>query len=110
MRDIKQLTIRFSALWSRTRFFLFPCVLALSLGRCAYAQDNALTFDDLVRSAEQWAKENLDEDALRVLQNTDREKVERLLAGIQKQFQGEYVIDLASLKEGARNLLRLLEQ
>jgi hypothetical protein len=52
-------------------------------------QDNTLSLDDdLLRSAEQWAKENLDEDALRVLQSADQEKVKKYLAEVQKQFQG----------------------
>src|SRR3954471_14362346 len=91
-------------------------VMALAVGLAfarplsARAQDNALTLDDLIQSAQQWANENLDQDALRVLQTADRQKVEQLLANIQKQFQGEYVIDLASLKEAARKLVPLLEQ
>jgi len=84
--------------------------LMLSLAATAPAQENTLTLEELIQSAQQWANENLDHDALRVLQNTDRQKVEQLLANIQKQFQGEYVIDLASLKEGARKLIPLLEQ
>ncbi len=65
--------------------------------------------DDLLDSAEQWAQENLDEDALRVLQNVDREKVRRFLADLQKQFQGEYVIDLAALRDNARTIVPILE-
>jgi membrane-bound lytic murein transglycosylase D len=76
----------------------------------AQAQDNAVTFDDLVSSAEQWAKDNLDEDAMRVLQQADREKVKKVLADFQKQFQGEYVIDLAALKDAAKAVIPLLEQ
>lgn len=73
-------------------------------------QDDTVTLDDdLLRSAEQWAKENLDEDALRVLQSADREKVRQLLAQVQKQFQGEYVVDLAQLKDAVRSVLPLLE-
>jgi peptidoglycan lytic transglycosylase D len=76
----------------------------------AQTQDNTVTFDDLVSSAEQWAKENLDEDALRVLQQADREKVKKVLADFQKQFQGEYVLDLAALKDVAKAVIPLLEQ
>ena len=76
---------------------------------CAPAQDNTLTFDDLARSAEQWAKENLDENALRVLQNADQEKIKKLFQDIRKEFHGEYVLDLAALKDTARAVLPLLE-
>ncbi len=83
---------------------LFGAVLAR-----AQTQDDTVTLDDLVSSANQWAQENLDEDVLRVLQQADREKVRKILADIQKQFQGEYVIDLASLKEIAKSVIPLLE-
>jgi membrane-bound lytic murein transglycosylase D len=62
-----------------------------------------------MKSADQWASENLDEDALRVLQSTDQQKVKQLFADIQKQFHGEYVIDLAALKDTANAVLPILE-
>src|ERR1043165_8664125 len=74
------------------------------------AQTNSLTLDDLLQSAEQWAKENLNDDALRVLQNTDRQKIKKLFADTQKELQGEYVIDLASLRSTAKTVLPLLER
>lgn len=78
--------------------------------RAAAAQDNSLTLDDeMLRSAQQWAEENLDEDALRVLRSADQEKVRKFLEQIQKQFQGEYVVDLAQLKDAAKTVLPLLE-
>ncbi|HZR16844.1 MAG TPA: hypothetical protein VFE51_05910, partial [Verrucomicrobiae bacterium] len=73
------------------------------------AQNEAVTLDDLVSSAQQWAQENLDEDALHVLQQADREKVQQALADLQKQFQGEYVLDLAGLKDTAKSVIPLLE-
>jgi membrane-bound lytic murein transglycosylase D len=76
----------------------------------AAAQENQLNFDDLARSAEQWAKQNLDEDAFRVLQSVDRDRVKQVLADVQKQFQAEYVVDLGPLKPTARSVLPLLEQ
>jgi membrane-bound lytic murein transglycosylase D len=72
-------------------------------------QDETVTLDDLVQSADQWAHENLDEDALRVLQDVDRERVKEFLSAIQKQFHGEYVVDLASLKDSAKAIVPLLE-
>src|SRR5437764_7714240 len=88
------------------------CILAIMLGTSLVirAQDDAVTLDDLTRSAEQWAKENLDADALRVLQRADQQQVKQFFAEIQKQFQGEYVIDLASLRESAKVVLPLLER
>jgi membrane-bound lytic murein transglycosylase D len=83
--------------------FLLLWAVALS------AQDDTMTLDDLIQSADQWAKENLDEQALRVLQDVDRDKVLQFLRDIQKQFHGEYVLELAPLKETAKTILPLLE-
>jgi membrane-bound lytic murein transglycosylase D len=71
--------------------------------------DNSAELDALIRSADQWARENLDEDALRVLRSVDQAKVKQLLADLQKQFRGQYVLDLATLKDSARALVPLLE-
>lgn len=76
----------------------------------AQTQQDTLTFDDLVSSANQWAQENLDEDVLRALQQSDREKARKLLAELQKQFQGDYVIDLGALRDAVRAIIPLLEQ
>ena len=74
----------------------------------ARAQDE-MTLDDVLQSADQWAKENLDEDALRALQTGDRQKVKDVFAQIEKQLHGEYVVDLASVKDAAEALLPVLE-
>src|ERR1044071_290426 len=81
----------------------------LMIGPLALAQDEMITLDDVVESAGQWAKENLDEDALRVLQTADQKKVKQFFDNVQKEFQGEYVVDLAQLREGAKLILPLLE-
>ncbi len=88
------------------------CLVAFLLASpfLAFGQENVITLDDLARSAEQWAKENLDEDALRVLQSADQAKVKQLFADIQRQFHGEYVIDLAALRDAANAILPLLER
>lgn len=96
---------------SSARFAAMAFCLALVLltSRTAFSQQDTMTFDELTQAAEQWANENLDEDALRVLKSSDRERVRKILDGIQKQFQGEYVVDMAALKTSARNILPLLE-
>lgn len=88
----------------------FLCLLLLILPLFVSAQTNSLTLDDLLQSAEQWANENLDDDALRVLKSADRQKIEKLVADIQKELHGEYVIDLASLRATAKSVLPLLER
>ena len=87
------------------------CIVgALLLCAClASGQDDVMTLDDVVQSADQWAKENLNEDTLRALQDVDRDKVKQFFNDIQKRFHGEYVIDLASLKDTAKAILPLLE-
>lgn len=86
--------------------------IGLLLFSCAFvspAQDNTITLDDeFLRSAEQWARENLDEDVLRVLDSVDREKIRKLLQDIQREFHGDYVLDLASLRGAAQAAVPLL--
>lgn len=75
----------------------------------AFGQEDPMSFDDVVQSAEQWARENLDEDTLRLLDQVDRDKVKQLFDDIQKRLEGEYVVDLASLNDTAKAVLPLLE-
>lgn len=76
----------------------------------ASAKSEPDTFDSLVQSAEQWAKDNLDDDALRALDQVDREKVRRIFEEIQKQFQGDYVFDLGAFQDTAKTILPILEK
>jgi membrane-bound lytic murein transglycosylase D len=75
-----------------------------------FAQEQTVTLDDLARSAEQWAQENLDDDALRILQDVDQKRVKEFLARLEKEFHAEYVLDLAQLKQTAKTIIPLLEQ
>jgi membrane-bound lytic murein transglycosylase D len=76
----------------------------------SFAQEDTITLDELVKSAQDWANANLDQDALRVLQNADQQKVRQVLYEIQRQLHGQYVVDLAPLKDAVRTALPLLEQ
>jgi membrane-bound lytic murein transglycosylase D len=87
---------------------LFVCLLAIPLH--ASAQNDAVTLDGLAQSAQEWAKENLDEDVFRALQDVDQEKVKQFFADIQRELQGNYVLDLGTLKETARNWIPVLER
>lgn len=84
-------------------------VCAVLLPTIGFGADDTLNLDDMVSSAQQWAQENLNDDALQALQQVDRQKVRQILAQFQKQFQGEYVLDLAGLKQTASAALPLLE-
>ena len=88
-----------------------PWILAfLLLGTVlSSAQDDTMTLDEVIQSADQWAKENLDDDTLRALQEVDRTKVKQFLSDLQKRAHGEYVVDLAALNDTARVVLPLLE-
>ena len=74
------------------------------------AQEDTITLDDLVQSADQWAKENLDEDTLRALQEVDREKVKQFFRDLAKQFHNQQVVDLGALNDTAKTILPLLER
>jgi membrane-bound lytic murein transglycosylase D len=75
----------------------------------ACAQDETFTWEDVAQSAEQWAQENLDPSVLRTLQSADQEKVQEFLNTLQKEFHGEYIIDLAPLRETAKTIEQVLE-
>jgi membrane-bound lytic murein transglycosylase D len=87
------------------------CILLLLAGAfSAAAQTNTLVLDDdFMQAAQAWAKDNLDEDALNSLGEVDQAKVKEFLGSLQKDFRGEYVIDLAQLKTTANLILPLLE-
>ena len=87
---------------------IFVLLLAGSL--LARAQDDdTIMLPDLVEGAQQWAQENLDTNVLAALQNVDQQKVEQFFNDLQQRFQGEYVVNLASLRDVAEAVLPLLE-
>ncbi len=85
------------------------CLLLLG-GSPSFAQEPEMTLDELAKSAQQWAQENLDDDALRILGDVDQKRVKDFLRQLEKEFHGQYVLDLASLKETAKTIIPLLEQ
>jgi len=84
--------------------------LVAGISLCALGQNEEGSVDELMRSAEQWAKENLDEDALRMLRSADQQQVRQFFQELEKEFNGQYVIDLAPLKDTAQALLPVLEE
>ena len=81
------------------------CLAALVLGTSlAAAQDNTIDLGDVdmgqvMDTAQAWAKDNLDDETLRSLQDADQESVKKVLGEVRKKFQGEYVMDLAELRD-----------
>lgn len=75
----------------------------------AFSQTNTITIEDLMQTAQQWANENLDDNVLAALQNADQQKTRQFFDSVQKDFQGDYVIDMAQLRGTAQALLPVLE-
>jgi membrane-bound lytic murein transglycosylase D len=94
-------------LWREVCWAVLICLWLASPSWSSGAE--TMSVEELLQSAEQWAKENLDDDALKALQQVDREKVKRLLEDLQKNFQGEYVVDLAAFKDTVVAIIPLLE-
>ena len=87
---------------------IWLAVLLLGATQVSRGQQE-VPLDDFMQSAEQWAKDNLDEDALRVLQSVDQDKVRAFFKDLERRSRGEQVIDLAQLKDTAKTILPLLE-
>ena len=86
--------------------------LTLALACCisvGWGQTNTLTLDDVMDSAQQWAEENIAPEVLRQLRAADQQKVQQLFKDLQKQLQGQYVVDVAALRDAAKAVLPLLE-
>lgn len=89
----------------------FPVTLAILFagGWLVPAQTNDLTVDDVLNSVQSFAQENLDPDVLRALQAVDRERVQDFLNQFQNYLNGDSVLDVAQLKDGANAILPLLD-
>jgi membrane-bound lytic murein transglycosylase D len=83
------------------------CLVALM---SAMAQEDAFTLDaETIQAASQWAQENIDAETLRTLTGGDQVKVKEFLEEAQRKLQGEYIIDVAQLRDAAKLILPLLE-
>lgn len=85
-------------------WFLLPLLFPF----LARAEADTLNLPDLLQGAQEWATENLDTNLLNALPELDQAKTDRFLRDLQKQFQGDYVINLAALREPANVVLPLL--
>jgi Transglycosylase SLT domain len=90
----------------KTAVFL---VLLLAGSLFASAQDDSIDMSQLVQGAQQWAQQNLDTNVLNSLPPVDERTVQQFFSQVQKEYQGEYVVDIASLRSTAQSLLPLLE-
>jgi membrane-bound lytic murein transglycosylase D len=87
------------------------CLLAAVLVApgLARTQTDTVTLDDLLQQGQQWLQENADENVLRALQQVDQARVQQFLQDIEQRFHGDYVVDLAQLRQAAATVLPLLE-
>jgi peptidoglycan lytic transglycosylase D len=90
---------------------LFGCVLTLLFAGwlVARADDGAVTLPDLIQGAQQWAQENLDTNVLNELPSMDDPQVQKFFRELERRYQGEYVVNLAALRQTARSILPWLE-
>jgi peptidoglycan lytic transglycosylase D len=90
-----------------------PCLyiaLALGVAGGALAQEKPDLLDNLTKSVEQWARDNLDDRALQILKKADQQSVRSLFDEMNRRFQGNSIYELAPLKDTAVKLLPLLQQ
>ena len=88
-------------------------ILTLLLASCVLgaAQTNDVDIDvgGMLDAAQQFAQENLDPDVLHALQNVDQQQVQDFFNQYQDYLRGNYVLDLAQLKDAANTVLPLLD-
>jgi membrane-bound lytic murein transglycosylase D len=76
----------------------------------ALAQISQFKLEDLTDEVDQLIRKHLDPRAVESFRrNLDMNQVRSLLQDLQEQFQGEYVLDLAQVRDSARTLLPILE-
>lgn len=74
-----------------------------------HAQPNTATsFDDLLDMGQQYLEENVDETVLAQFGQIDEQKARELLKQLQEQFDQDYVLELATLKDAANAGLMVL--
>jgi membrane-bound lytic murein transglycosylase D len=75
----------------------------------ARAEDDTVTLPELIQGAQQWAQENLDTNVLNALPEAEKTAVQQFFREMQQRFQGDYVVDIAALRQTAHAILPLLE-
>jgi len=86
-------------------------ILMLLFGGSLVARpdDDTITMPALIQAAQQWAQDNLGTNVLNALPEMDERSVRQCTREMQQRFQGDYVVDLAALRQTARAVLPLLE-
>jgi membrane-bound lytic murein transglycosylase D len=73
------------------------------------ADGQTVTLPQLMQDADKWARENLDTNVLELLPTADDPGVRQFFRDFQQRFQGDYVVDLAALRQTAHSVLPFLE-
>ena len=91
------------------RALAIAVLLFFSLNLRVQAQQE-VTLDDLLTGAEDWARENLDDEVLELLEEVDRDRVRAFLVDLESRLQTNSVYELAPLRKQAKDLVPFLEQ
>jgi membrane-bound lytic murein transglycosylase D len=87
--------------------YIFAWLLATGLS--ARAGDKSVTLPELLQDAQKWAQDNIDTNLLNLLPKVDDPAVRQFFREVQLRFQGDYVVDLAAIRQTAQTVLPLLE-
>jgi membrane-bound lytic murein transglycosylase D len=85
---------------------LLLSVSAFAQKKAAQAQDDGLQLPSL----DEWMKDNIDPDALRVLNQLDEERTRRIFSELQQAMNGTNIYQLGTLRETAAQLLPVLQK
>lgn len=87
------------------------CFALIFLATLLYApaQDDAVSLPDLIQGVQQFAQENLDTNLLNAVPDVNDKVMQDFFRQMQSRFQGDYVVDLAALRQTAKAILPLLE-
>jgi membrane-bound lytic murein transglycosylase D len=91
------------------RFLIGICAIAC-VTPISSAQEPAFNLDELAPLAEQWARENLDQDFLKALGGIDEQRTHSLFNELTRRLQNDSVYDLGALRDTASTLLPVLER
>ncbi len=86
-----------------------PLMFLLLGSLVARAQDEFITLPDLIQGVQEWADENLDPAFLEALPELEKQQVQQFFRELQKQLQGEYIVNLAALRDTANAVLPVLK-
>jgi len=75
----------------------------------AQTTNDTVSLPDLMQGAQQWAQENVDTNVLASLSQIDLDAVQKFYGELQQRYQGDYVVDLADLRQTAQTILPILQ-